>query len=393
MGEMESQIWWYLIGGTTIILMLFGSIFVVGILSRRRIQAEQKFTERIINTTSALIVLFKPSGEIVQTNDAAEAVSQAGDGNESLSPGANFFDTFDFSADTIQQIHQKNKLQFEGVISQTADHGNQQNRYYDWILRPFNKNDQQTLIIGTGIDITDRKHANQALAQKEINLRKLSTQLLRAQEEERGRIAKELHDEQGQALTAIRVNLKELEFDLEEGDEQQIAYRLDDSKAMIEASLSQIRALSHELRPSLLDDVGLTSALRWYTNQLARRTDIRVNFTIRGEEQKLSSDVEIVIYRVVQEACTNIIKHANATQADITLHYLFQDVQVTIEDDGQGFDPEQEQEERELKRGIGLLGMQERINLVHGTFHLDSTPGEGTRISIQIPRGDLNEQD
>lgn len=387
MGETEHILrWYFLLGGTGVVFLLLSSLFIVLLITRNRIKAEQKFTEQIIDSTSALILIFKVDGTILEKNRAILDFIQ----NSTGSPNpVNVYDWLQIPSDKIESLRNFKNVRLETSLSIAPDDRGDEIRYIDWKFNPFQVDGKPVLIIGTGIDVTQRKRITRELEIKEKNLSKLSTQLIQAQEEERGRIAKELHDEQGQALTAIQINLKELQYDIEDGDADQIAYRLEDSKQMVEASLSQIRSLSHELRPTLLDDIGLVAAIRWFLNQLSRRMSIKIEFKVTGDETRLTSDIEIVIYRVVQEASTNITKHAQTSTASVTINFQKQKITIAIRDDGMGFDWDPSDVDLQ-NAGIGLIGMQERIKLVNGSFFVDSKRGKGTTIMFTIPYGGTN---
>jgi signal transduction histidine kinase len=209
------------------------------------------------------------------------------------------------------------------------------------------------------------------------NLERLSAQLIDAQEMERGRISRELHDEIGQALTAISINLAEME-------KERTSERLAETRALADDTLEQVRALALDLRPSLLDDLGLVPALRWYVNRHAQRLDIPVELEVTGSRERLPPEVAIALYRIVQEALTNVARHAHATHAHVRLGRNPSGVVVIVEDDGQGFDVEELAREAEA-HGVGLIGMRERVALLGGRFLVESHPGRGTRLWVEIP--------
>jgi PAS domain S-box-containing protein len=227
-----------------------------------------------------------------------------------------------------------------------------------------------------------------AVDRQRDELRQLSTHLMHAQEMERRRIAQELHDETGQTLTALSINLAEMERALSSDLLPAEAERLAESRALTDQTLAQIRELSLSLRPSLLDDLGLAPALRWYTNNYARRTGIAVRFEASGLDERLSPGIETALYRVVQEALTNVVRHADANGVTVQLQGTESKVVAVVQDDGRGFDPQARRGRDISARGIGLLGMRERIALLGGGFRIDSRPGRGTRISVDIPLKD-----
>jgi two-component system sensor histidine kinase UhpB len=214
-------------------------------------------------------------------------------------------------------------------------------------------------------------------------LQKLSEQVLAAQEDERKRIARELHDETAQSLTTLLIRLKILE---RARTVQDMRGQIDEIRELTAETLEAVRKLAVELRPATLDDLGLLAALEAYTDSYSTRIPVRVTFTARGfddGERRLPPEIELVLYRVVQEALTNVAKHANAREVDVTLTRRPDTVVAVVGDDGIGFNVEEMMRSRE--RGLGLFGMQERLALVRGQLAIDSEPGGGTRIRARVP--------
>jgi signal transduction histidine kinase len=213
------------------------------------------------------------------------------------------------------------------------------------------------------------------------DLRRLSNQLINAQEAERKRISLELHDELGQALTAIAINLEELEKELPQQMPSRVSEILAETTWLTDQTLEQVREMALGLRPSLLDDLGLVPALNWYVNRMTQRLRIRGSFEATNCEERLSSDVETVLYRVVQEALTNVAKHAQASRIHVHLECRKSSIIATIEDDGQGFDLEMVTS----RGGVGLLGIRERVALLGGRLTIESNQGRGTRLTVEVP--------
>jgi len=211
-------------------------------------------------------------------------------------------------------------------------------------------------------------------------LRALSSQVITAQEEERKRISRELHDETAQSLTSLLVGLKLLQGakDLDE-----VKRGVAELRELTARTLEEVRKLAVELRPTTLDHLGLVAAIEWYSRDYAERMDAAVDFKTEGLVERLAPEVELVVYRVVQEALTNIARHAQATEVAIRMRFDESGVEVEVEDNGVGFDVEEATSSRE--RGLGLFGMRERVLLVGGTFNIDAKPGAGTRIRIGVP--------
>lgn len=209
-----------------------------------------------------------------------------------------------------------------------------------------------------------------------------ATQIINAQEQERKRIARELHDETSQVLTSLLISLAVLEetTTTPEGRE-----RIAETRALAHQTLRAIRNLSIDLRPSALDDLGLLPALRWYVKEYQQKSSIQVDFQAIGFKDRLSPEMETALYRVVQESLTNIAKHAQAHHVTINLREATDAVYATITDDGRGFDIEELQKTTDRERGLGLVGMQERALLLNGTLTINSKPNGGTTVHVSIP--------
>jgi signal transduction histidine kinase len=203
--------------------------------------------------------------------------------------------------------------------------------------------------------------------------------VVRAEDLERRRLARELHDETGQALTSILLGLKPLEEELTDHPAKASVGEL---REQVVSALQDVRRLAVELRPAVLDDFGLAAALERLTESYAQKTSIRVDYRSTLGEVRLPDEVESALYRVVQESLTNIAKHASAKAVSISLTRKGSAVAAVIEDDGVGFDP------RVVRGGgIGLLGMRERLALIDGRLEIESRPGAGTTIVAEVPAG------
>jgi signal transduction histidine kinase len=198
-----------------------------------------------------------------------------------------------------------------------------------------------------------------------------------AQELERRRLARELHDETGQALTSILLGLRSLE---EVGDPEAVARAAGDLRELVVSTLQDVRRLAVELRPKALDDFGLVPALKRLAESFTEQTRIGVDVEARLPEERLAPEIETAVYRIVQEALTNVVKHARARNVSILLSRKNGRVSVMIEDDGQGFDPA-----RTRADGLGLLGMRERAALLDGTLSIESSNGAGTTLVLDVP--------
>lgn len=225
-----------------------------------------------------------------------------------------------------------------------------------------------------------------AITDSREQLRALSAQIVQAQEEERRRLARELHDEIGQALTAIALDLGMMAQLLPQPNEA-VKRAIEDAQTLSQNALEEVRRLSVELRPSILDDLGLVPALRWYIDRHAERTGMRSRFEEIGLDERLPAEIETVCYRAVQEALTNIARHASAQNISVCLERERgrDSVALTITDDGVGFDVSRALRRARAGDSLGLLGLHERVELLGGSLRIRSQSGEGTSIQIQLP--------
>jgi PAS domain S-box-containing protein len=230
-------------------------------------------------------------------------------------------------------------------------------------------------VLGIAMDTTERIQAEEAL-------QSYPRRLLEAQETERQSIARELHDQIGQVLTAIRINLQTVWDTCETSESRAL---IDEGVAIVDEALEQVRDLSFELRPSLLDDLGLVAALRWYSDRFARRTGIRsANAIDLPESTRLRLELETACFRIVQEALTNVVRHARARNVAITLRSLKNEICLSIKDDGRGFDAHS-QRLSQFTTHLGLRGMRERALALGGRLEIKSSPSRGTEISAHFP--------
>ena len=211
-----------------------------------------------------------------------------------------------------------------------------------------------------------------------------------AQESERTRIGRELHDETGQALTAIGLGLRGASSALGENVEK-ASNILKKLEGLVALSITELQRLISDLRPSHLDDLGLASALRWYAGEVETRVPLNINVKIKGENIDLPAPVKTGLFRIAQEALTNVAKHADADNAEVRLTFEKDGVQLEIIDDGCGFNIQILS--MDLSRpSWGLMGMEERAALFHGRFQLESVEGKGTRIKVTVPYQDIAEE-
>jgi len=252
----------------------------------------------------------------------------------------------------------------EASISQAVESGK---RYYTVILR----------------DITVRKQAEDALRQSQRDLRELSARVLEAREEEKAHIARELHDELGQLLTALKMDLGWLRERLP----PELDERAREMGSLLDRTVTATRRISADLRPMMLDDLGLADAAAWLVDDFAKRSGVACRADLPTELQDISKAVGTAVYRAIQESLTNIARHAGAKNAWVSVAVEDGALQVEVEDDGRGIAPE----DLAKARSLGLKGMRERIAFLGGVLEIGRAPRGGTRVRLRVPLQGLAE--
>lgn len=216
------------------------------------------------------------------------------------------------------------------------------------------------------------------VVQTRAALRDLSARLLDVQETERRALSRELHDEVGQSLSALLLAIDNVSASLPQEGNSEPRTQLLEIRRLTERTVTAVRDMSLLLRPSMLDDLGLVPALQWQAREVSRNNNIRIDVQADASTEDLPDEHKTCIYRIVQEALRNVTRHARARAVQIHLTHPDETLHLTIRDDGQGFVPERE-------KGMGLLGMEERVSYLKGAFEVKSQPGKGTVINVDLP--------
>ncbi len=285
--------------------------------------------------------------------------------------------------------HDHEALQKGRVLEIEESTVNDEGTIRHWLVYkfPVHSTSQERFIGGVALDITSRKQIEETLREREMELQRSQTELqalggklISAQEEERRRISRELHDDMNQRLAVLALNIQAAQQQLAESDQMfntlqnlydQVSYLSDD-----------VRHLAYQLHPSILDDLGLEVAIQSFVNDFTKWEGIRVRFTSTQVPRALPQEVASCLYRITQESLRNVARHARASTVDLTLTFQKDAIKLCIIDNGVGFNV------RAIpagKKGLGLIGMQERIRLIQGTLSLKSQEGEGTEICAYIP--------
>ena len=296
----------------------------------------------------------------------------------------------------MEAIHTKDREHVVGILERQREQGFEveyrivrPDGSVRWIRnRGFpikNRSGKVYRIAGVAEDITQRKHAGDALRRSAAEHQALSRRLVELQESERRQLSRELHDRVGQNLTALRINLDILQTALASSGSGEVRARVDDSAALLESTMDTIENVMSELRPPMLDDHGLAAALDWHASKFSVRTGIAVAVTGSEPAVRPAPQVEIALYRIAQEALNNVAKHARARHVEIALDHANGVCVMSVQDDGIGFDRVEATSDKP-KPGLGMVTMRERAQAVGGRFEVQALPGRGTRLTVRVPR-------
>lgn len=231
-------------------------------------------------------------------------------------------------------------------------------------------------------EIQERRRAEAELITTGERLRNLSNQLQTIRESEKTRIAREVHDELGQTITALKMELVCLEGDISQNDHESLSNRAREMRTLIDSIFTSVQRIVTELRPQILDVLGLCDAMSWQAMEYEKRTGIHCHLSLQREEIKLDSELSTTFFRIFQETLTNVARHANATRIDISFQEENNHLIYKIKDNGKGMD----ENRVNTRKSIGLLGIRERVLSWGGETRIASAPGEGTSITVIIPR-------
>jgi PAS domain S-box-containing protein len=234
-------------------------------------------------------------------------------------------------------------------------------------------------LLGTAVDVTQQQKARKELLKMNLELRQLASHLQHVREEERTHIAREIHDELGQQLTGLKMDLAWLKKKIKSGEDT-VTAKLNSALELIDGTINTVRKIASELRPGIIDDLGIREALDWLCQEFMNRTGIKVTFTSGIKNIHLQKAIPTALFRIVQEALTNVARHSRATEVNCTLEEGNDELLLWIRDNGQGFSLENQEQ-----KTLGLLGMRERVSILKGEYHIKSEQGRGTTISVIIP--------
>jgi PAS domain S-box-containing protein len=354
------------------------------VTEQRRIEEKNRTQSRLLEiffeSTLTCAVLLDRDFNFIRVN---QAYARACRRDASEFPGRNHFDLYPSDARRIfdEVIRTKRPYVTHAHPFEFPDHPEWGVTYWDWTLLPVTDHRGEIeLLLFCLNDVSERRRAEQGLRDALDQLRVLSQQLVDIQEHERRHIARELHDEVGQRLTALRMALEKSSNEPNRGAGDA---RVREALAITNDLFQCVRQISFDLRPPMLDDLGLPAALLWLIERHRVQTGLEVAFKHSGLDNRLPQEVETAVYRITQEALTNVARHASVRQAKVFVWVTEQSVVLRIEDQGSGFDPAAV---RKTSKGSGLLGMQERAGLLGGSVTVDAGVGAGTIVTAELPR-------
>jgi PAS domain S-box-containing protein len=338
---------------------------------------ERNLSDSIINSLPGIFYLYNETGKFLRWNKNFETVTEYSAGEISKMHPLDFFDIADkeLLAEKIANTFLEGE---DNVQADLLKKAKKKTPYY--FTGKAIEYGGSPCLLGVGIDFTDRIKAQEKIRETTEQLRMLTAHLQHIREEERKRIGREIHDELGQQLTAIKMDVAWLDKKMAE-EETVFKSKLKNIIELLDGSNRSIRRILSELRPGILDDYGLLEALEWVGNQFTANTGIPLVFTTAETVFKSSAPVVTCIFRVYQEALTNITRYAKATKVLTSLSIEDGIICVEIEDNGTGFTPGLVQ----THKSFGLLGMKERVLSLGGSFELNSSVGNGTKITIKLP--------
>ena len=362
-----------------------GAVLIFRDISERR-EAEEKLAERearlraIYDSEPECVKLLAADGALLEMNHAGlamiEADSMAQVAGRCIYPliQPRYRDDFRRLTENVFR-GEGGRMEFE-ITGLKGAH-----RWLETNAAPL-RNNQGQVVAALGItrDVTERKLAEQALSQSREQLRSLAAHLQSVREEERTRIAREIHDELGQMLTGFKMDVAWLDKRLAAAPPP-LLDKVKTMSGLIDDMVKSVRRISAELRPGVLDDLGLVAALEWQAREFQVRTGIQCRFAPALGELELSADLGTAIFRICQETLTNVARHAQATSVRIDLGAIDRQIALTVQDDGRGITDE----EMARAKSFGLVGMRERTTILGGAFQISGTPGRGTTVTVTIP--------
>jgi PAS domain S-box-containing protein len=346
---------------------------------QKQIEKEKDLSNKIIDSLPGIFYLLDcTSSKIIRWNKRVETITGYSSEEIDTIPYLDFIDESDRKnlSEKLMEVLINGNSEAE-VNIRTKDGRRIAYYFTGWLVNlegnPF--------IIGNALDISARKKAEQELDESYKSIRKLTSYLQNIREEERTNIAREIHDELGQLLTVMKMDVSWLNKKIGTDAEVPVKNKMKDLLDMIDGTVKTVRRISSELRPSLLDDLGLVAAIEWHLIEFEKRVGIKTSFTDAADEVVLPDKVKTGIFRIFQESLTNVARHAEASKITVKMECKNNMFLLKISDNGIGFDKTKVAD----KRTLGILGMKERSEMMGGIYDIVSTPGKGTTILVKVP--------
>jgi PAS domain S-box-containing protein len=347
------------------------------IKSQKIIEEEKRLSDKLINSLPGIFYWHDRPGRFLRWNKEMELITGYSAQEIGNMYCLDFFDEKDkaYIAERMDLVFTEGVSDAEAEI--VAKDGSRHLYYFKALRFDFNN---IPCLLGTGIDVSDRKKAEQELAASHEMLRQLTEHLQNIREEERSHIAREIHDELGQQLTVLKMDISWLNKRMGSED-RKIRDRMEELVEMIDTTVRSVRKISSELRPSMLDDLGLAAALEWQGQEFEKRSGIKVNMSMEAPDIRLPNHIAITLFRIFQESITNVARHAEASEVNVLLKTYDHKLEMVIRDNGKGFVVQG----IENKKTLGILGMRERISIINGEYKIESSPGKGTKVIVNVP--------
>ena len=345
-------------------------------IAQNQVINERNLSDSIINSLPGIFYLLSREGKHLRWNDNLEKVSQYTARELTVMNPGDFFDD-DEKALVTGKIENVFRTGEDSVLAHYVRKDKKKIPYY--LTGKAILYEGQPCLIGVGLDFTDRLDAQEKIKRATQQLRELAAHLQNIREEERIEIARDIHDDLGQQLTAVQIAIFRLTK--QKGHDQTLEKQLQGITEMIAQVIQSIRRISTQLRPAVLDDIGLVEAMKWQTEEFEKRFSIPVDAHFSDIPDNLQQNIAVNLFRIYQETLTNIARHAGARHVRVRLTRDDGHISLEVHDDGQGLD----EELVNTKRTLGLLGMKERALMIGGEFDINSQQGKGTSIKILIP--------
>ena len=348
----------------------------------RELAEQSQFLEGFFSSTITPIVFLDKNFNFIRVN---KAYAKSCDRNISFFAGRNHFELYPHQENEAifrRVVETKTPYQASAKAFSFADRPELGVTYWDWTLTPIEGDEGKVdYLVFSLNNVTERIRAGEAIRESENQLRILSAQLLTAQENERKRVSRELHDGLQQTLTAIKFKVEAFLLGVNKTRLKEKAKTLEPIISMIQESVREIRRIQANLRPPMLDDLGILASLTWLFREFqGAYPDIRIEKSFQVEERDIPEGLKMVIYRILQEALTNIAKHSGAERVSVALRKAENVIEMRVRDNGGGFDLQDLLVREDKEKGLGLASMKERVESSSGLFSVESQKGEGTLI-------------